>query len=235
MRFLKCNNGKKTGVIRLAARKKGVTIGLAVGGIIIAVVAYFMLNIRQQNATKQELSSPQSTSNKQERSTQPDSQDVDFAKKMVLVDQQAMQIADMGTRKASDANIKKLASQIYSDAQADNQKYIAWLTEWNETYLNLSDFPEMEGHDMYPTFTGMIPLSDVRQIESLSGTSFDKSFLELMVEQHEGVIELQAGRTSEGAAVKFAGILDLREENVKKQKDQIAEMKQLQRDLGYGS
>lgn len=157
-------------------------------------------------------------------------QDIDFAKKMVLVNQQAMQIASVAIQKASDARVKNLASEIYDESKASSEKYTGWLTQWKESYLNLSDFPETEGHDTYPTFSGMMKLTEVQRLEAVAGSEFDSAFLELMVKHHEAVIELQTGKTSEGAAVKYGDILKLLQENARRHKEQVYQMRQLQKE-----
>lgn len=200
-----------------------------------ALVAFYWIVQREKTTSNKSEQSNAHIADKQEKSVEHDYQDVDFAKKMILVDQQTMQIAATGIQKASGAQIKDLATKIYQGSEADSRKYIAWLKEWNESYLNLSDFPEMEGHDMYPTFSGMMPLGEVRQLDGLSGADFDKAFLALLVKHHEGVIELQTGKTSEGSAVKYTEMIVLREENAQKQTEQIEQIKQLQKEKSFGS
>lgn len=83
-----------------------------------------------------------------------------------------------------------MAALISEELSSNTKKYTDWLNDWKETYFNLSDFPEMEGHDMYPTHPEMASLSDLRELESATGSSVDKLFLRLMVTHHEGANEI---------------------------------------------
>lgn len=199
---------------------------MAVFGLAIVPASYYLLNQRAQSTTVTRQQDNVQQAGVPEKSSEHDYQDIDFAKKMIIVDQQAMQIADLGMQRTSDTRIKDLSSKLYAESKSDSQQYIAWLTEWKETYLNLSDFPEMEGHDMYPTYSGLVELSEIRQIEGLKGEDFDTAFLRLIIKHLEGVIELQTGKTSEGAAVKYADMFKLKEENAKKQKEKLELLKE---------
>ena len=214
------------------SRIKKVTIcGLIVGGLIASGVVYYLSGQRDQATTKISGQDASKQDRKQEKSLEHNYQNVDFAKKMILVDQQAMQIAEMGSQKMADIKIKELATKIYASSESNSQAYTSLLDEWNEEHLNLSDFPEMEGHDMYPTFPGMIKLSEIQRLKDLSGSSFEKSFLELMNTHHKEVIEMQA----ENGGGNFSGIVALRQEYVSKLKEQMVHMKQLYKEKGYGS
>lgn len=195
----------------------------------IFVVASQRYNKDNENVTNNtsQLAPPQNDPNKH------DSEDVDFAKKMILVDQQAMQIADMGIKNASDVRIRDLATKIYNDAQSDSQSYVNWLTQWNESYFNLTDFPESEGHDMYPTFTGMISLSKIKLLEASVGIDFDKAFIGIMIEHHKGMVFLQTDSNSEGAMVGYGDIIEIRNKYVKNLNQQIDELEQINKDKGY--
>jgi len=103
--------------------------------------------------------------------------DTDFAKKMIVHNQQGTQMADIAKKNASGEEVRQLAARISDELTNDTKQYIDWLTEWKETYFNLSDFPEMEGHDMYPTLPGIASLSDLSALETAAGSSVDKLFL----------------------------------------------------------
>ena len=196
---------------------------------------YYILSQRTKSTSILSNQDSSQLASKQEKSTEHGYRDVDFAKKMILVNQQAMQIAELGSQKTSDMQIKELASKVYASSESNSQAYIVMLNMWNETYFNLTDFPEMEGNDMYPTFPGMMKLSDVKRLNDYSGSSFNKAFLELMIKHHEGVTELQTVKMNGESAVKYADILKLREEYAQTLQKQIEQMKQHYKTLGYGS
>lgn len=152
----------------------------------------------------------------QQDSSQHGYLDVDFAQKMIIHDQQAMQITALAATNSSSEVIRGVASRISAQATADSEKYISWLKAWGETYTNLSDFPEMDGHDMYPTYPGMASTTTVKALRASTGSDFDKLFVETMKKHQEGAIEMQTG--SFGTQVKFGEMLDWRGKQVTEQR-----------------
>lgn len=152
--------------------------------------------------------------------------DVDFARKMIVHNQQGVQMADIAKKNATSEEVRQLAALISEELSSNTKKYTEWLNEWKETYFNLSDFPEMEGHDMYPTHPGMASLSDLRELESATGSSVDKLFLRLMITHHEGANEISNAEYLKG--MQFGQMINLKNKTVKKQTEEIQTMKQLQ-------
>jgi uncharacterized protein (DUF305 family) len=127
-----------------------------------------------------------------------------------------MQITALAATNSSSEVIRGVASRISAQATADSEKYISWLKAWGETYTNLSDFPEMDGHDMYPTYPGMASTTTVKALRASTGSDFDKLFVETMKKHQEGAIEMQTG--SFGTQVKFGEMLDWRGKQVTEQR-----------------
>lgn len=153
--------------------------------------------------------------------------DVDFAQKMIVHNQQGIQMADIAKKNTPSEEVRQIAARISEELSNDTKQYIDWLTEWKETYLNLSDFPEMEGHDMYPTQPGMASLGELRALETATGASVDEQFLRLMVAHHEGANEM----ASDNLAFKnmqFGQMIDFKTKTLKRQAEEIQIMKQLQ-------
>ena len=112
---------------------------------------------------------PSPSANKNEKPANPNEHsymDIDFARKMIVHNQQGIQMADIAKKNAQSEQVRQLAASISEELSNDTKQYIDWLTVWKETYFNLSDFPQMEGHDMYPTHPGMASLGDLRALES---------------------------------------------------------------------
>ncbi|OYW43809.1 hypothetical protein B7Z28_00630 [Candidatus Saccharibacteria bacterium 32-45-3] len=152
--------------------------------------------------------------------------DIDFARKMIVHNQQGIQMADIAKKNAASAQVRQLATSISEELSNNTKQYIDWLTKWKETYFNLSDFPEMEGHDMYPTHPGMASLSDLSALESAAGNSVDTLFLRLMIAHHEGANEM----ATEGyfKEMQFGQMISLKDETLKQQTEEVQTMKQLQ-------
>lgn len=123
-------------------------------------------------------------------------------------------------------NYRQLAALISEELSSNTKKYIDWLNDWKETYFNLSDFPEMEGHDMYPTHPGMASLGDLKALESATGSSVDELFLRLMITHHEGANEMsKLGYLDD---MQFGQMISLKNETLKKRAEEVRIMKQLQ-------
>lgn len=201
----------------------GTIIVLAVGAA--AIGWWFSQN---QSASAPE-SKPMPSASKSEKPANPNEHnymDTDFAKKMIVHNQQGIQMADIAKKNASDDKVRQLAVRISDELTSDTKQYINWLTEWKETYFNLSDFPEMEGHDMYPTHPGMASLSDLGALESATGGSVDELFLQLMIAHHEGANEMSKLGYLDN--MQFGQMISLKNETLKKQADEVRAMKQLQ-------
>lgn len=198
-------------------------IVLAVGG---AAIGWWFSQNRPASAPE---SKPAPSASKSEKPVNPNEHnymDTDFAKKMIVHNQQGVQIADIAKKNASSEEVRQLAARISDELTNDTKQYIDWLTEWKETYLNLSDFPEMEGHDMYPTLPGIASLSDLSALETAAGSSVDKLFLRLMITHHEGANEISNAEYLKG--MQFGQMINLKNKTVKKQTEEMQTMKQLQ-------
>lgn len=152
--------------------------------------------------------------------------DVDFAQKMIVHNQQGVQMADIAAKNATSGEVRRLAVSISEELSANTTQYIDWLTKWKEIYFNLSDFPEMDGHDMYPTHPGMASLSDLATLKSATGGSVDELFLRLMITHHEGSNEIANAEYLKG--MQFGEMVHLKNETLKRQTREIEIMKRLQ-------
>lgn len=204
-------------------------------GLLAVISVYYFVNESKRASINSTSSSNNLPSDKKNERKNPAFEDIDFAKKMILVDQQTMQMAGIALQKSSDAQVKNVSASIYANSLSDSKAYIALLEQWKESYLNLSDYPEVEGHDKYPTFPGMSHLVEIRELQGLQGDDFDKVYLKTMINHHEAVAEIQTEKASGGSTVKFIDILDVRKANLQKLEDQIVQMKQLQQVKGYNS
>lgn len=151
--------------------------------------------------------------------------DSDFAKRMIVHNQQGIQMAEVARKNTKDESVRQLAASISDTLSSSTEQYINWLTEWDEEYFDLSFFPEVEGHDAYPTHPGMANLRDLRSLENATGSSVDELFLRLMIAHHEGAAEI-ASTVSE--RMQFGKMISLKNETLKNQAEEIQRMKQLQ-------
>ncbi len=120
--------------------------------------------------------------------------DVDFAQKMIVHHQQGIEIADAVLVSSINQEVRAMATAMREQQVDAEAQYKSWLDEWDETYTNLADFPQMDGHDMYPSYPGLVSAASLGKLKSAASDDVDKRFIELMREHHNGGI--QAGEMS---------------------------------------
>lgn len=155
-----------------------------------------------------------------------DFSDVDYAQKKLIHHQLGAMIADKAKTDATKPEIRQLAEQVSSQETERANVYAALLTSWNESYLNITDFPETGGCNGYPTFSGMLPHLDVGKYRLSSGESVDTTFLTMLIEHHKKATDLVK---LEGAKIGFGELVKLREASQKEYKAEISTLEALQK------
>ncbi|MGV9288613.1 DUF305 domain-containing protein [Streptomyces sp. NPDC003719] len=123
--------------------------------------------------------------------------DVAFAKGMIPHHRQAVEMAGLAPDRARSAEVKRLAEDIRKAQDPEIRTLSGWLTSWGE------EVPA-EGamdHSMHGTggMGGMMTAQDMTELENASGKAFDTAFLEMMVEHHEGAVEMARTEQADGA------------------------------------
>ncbi|MFG3099081.1 DUF305 domain-containing protein [Streptomyces sp. NPDC048182] len=152
-------------------------------------------------------------------------QDVAFAQGMVPHHRQALEMAGMASGRAASAKVKDLAARIEKAQDPEITTMTGWLTAWGEKVPGTA---HSEHSDGMSGMTGMMDDQDMTDLEKASGAEFDRMFLSLMVEHHEGAVEMA---TTEQSAGRYGPANKLAGEVVTAQQGEIAEMKAL---LGKG-
>ena len=196
---------------------------LVIGGV---ALGWWLLQNQPASAPKSKTTQAASKNKKSSNPNEHSYMDVDFARKMIVHNQQGVQMADIAKKNATSEEVRQLAALISEELSSNTKKYTDWLNDWKEAYFNLSDFPEMEGHAMYPALPGIASLSDLSALETAAGSSVDKLFLSLMIVHHEGVAELADSIVAEN--MQFGQMINLKNKTMEKQTEEIQTMKQLQ-------
>lgn len=157
-----------------------------------------------------------------------DLSDVDYAQKKLIHHQLGAMIADKAKTDATKPEIRQLAEQVSSQETERANVYAALLTSWNESYLNITDFPETGGCNGYPTFSGMLPHLDVGKYRLSSGESVDMAFLTLLIEHHKKATDLVK---LEGAKIGYGELVKLREASQKEYGAEISTFERLQKSI----
>ncbi|MEV0222482.1 DUF305 domain-containing protein [Streptomyces sp. NPDC050704] len=124
--------------------------------------------------------------------------DVSFATEMIQHHRQAVEMADLADSRASSQEVKDLATKIKGAQDPEIKTMSGWLKAWGEEVpADMSGMEGMEGHDM-PSMPGMMSSEDMDKLDKASGAEFDKMFLEMMVDHHEGAIEMARTEKADG-------------------------------------
>jgi len=157
-----------------------------------------------------------------------DFSDVDYAQKKLIHHQLGAMIADKAKTDATKPEIRQLAEQVSSQETERANVYAALLTSWDESYLNITDFPETGGCNGYPMFSGMLPHLDVGKYRLSSGQGVDTTFLALLTEHHKKATDLA---NLEGSTIGFGDLVTLREASQREYKVEISTFETLQKSI----
>jgi uncharacterized protein (DUF305 family) len=107
---------------------------------------------------------------------------VAFAQMMIPHHEQAVEMADLALENdTASQDVKALAAQIKGAQDPEIQTMKGWLSQWGAT--------ESAGA-MDHGSGGMMGDDDMSSLMGASGTEFDQMWLEMMIEHHEGAIEM---------------------------------------------
>lgn len=156
------------------------------------------------------------------------SQDVDFSRAMIPHHGQAVEMARLADTRAQTPRVKELADQIEAAQQPEIDKMNGWLESWGEGTVDPSDpADEHAGHGT--SMPGMMSADEMSKLSSTTGTAFDRTFLQMMVEHHNGAIEMAKDESAKG---KDAEVRSLAKTIASSQQTEITEMEQLIAHLG---
>lgn len=115
--------------------------------------------------------------------------EISFAKQMIIYNQQATELASIAQHGEVSVDSKELTDEVIATHGKAADRYAKWLNEWNEDYLSLSDFSREDGHDGYPTSSGMPTVKELDKMVTMPAIEKNKEFLRLLLQLHEGVLE----------------------------------------------
>ncbi len=118
--------------------------------------------------------------------------DVTFAQQMIPHHQQAIMMAQLARERATSPDVKSLAANIEQAQDPEIQTMTDWLNAWGE------ELPEDMSMDMSTDMPGMMSEEEMVEMEAASGAAFDQMFLTMMIEHHEGAVEMAQTQQAEG-------------------------------------
>lgn len=184
-----------------------IVVALVVTGVVVAVD---VLNKNNSHTNKTAVDSNKNNE-----------QDVMFAQMMIPHHVQAIEMATLAETRSSDSEVKTLAADIKKAQDPEIKTMRDWLKSWGKPDdIPLSTDHGMGGHDMGATVSGMMTNEDMDKLKMAAGSEFDKMFLLMMIQHHQGAIEMARVEQSAGQygpAKELAGqIISAQEKEVKK-------------------
>jgi uncharacterized protein (DUF305 family) len=167
--------------------------------------------------------------------TEHNDADVAFASDMITHHAQALSMVDLTLDRPLDPEVQALAEDI-RDAQGPEIETMAdWLTKWGEKVPETMRDHANAGHDMddmsdnmddmgHADMPGMMTADDVDELENADDDEFQDMWLEMMIEHHEGAVEMSATEQEDG---RFKDAVDLAGQIIDSQGQEIALMKEL--------
>ncbi len=108
--------------------------------------------------------------------------DVEYVRMMIPHHTQALRMSALAPERAADAKVRAMAERIHASQAPELGVLRAWLTE--------RGLAEAAGDHDHGTMPGMQSDTAMQRLADARGAEFDRLFVEMMVEHHEGAIEM---------------------------------------------
>ncbi len=149
--------------------------------------------------------------------------DTAFVQGMIPHHAQAIQMSEMATRMAGDEEVRQLATRIQRAQGPEIEQMRGLLAAWGEP--ETGSMGGMDHGD--PGMGGMGGMASDQQMGQLGradATSFDRMFLQMMTEHHNGAIEMAETELAEG---RHPDARALAQKIIEDQRAEIVEMQEL--------
>ena len=114
--------------------------------------------------------------------------DVDFLLGMIVHHQQAILMSELSAERTNNQTILDLADRIDISQEDEIDFMENWLEARGEN-KNLSSHEHMQEHK-HMKMEGMASSKELKELRASKSTSFDKLFLQLMINHHDGALEM---------------------------------------------
>lgn len=123
--------------------------------------------------------------------------DLMFMNMMIIHHDQAITMAELAPNRTENENILALAENISEAQRRENEQMSAWLQ--SQGYERPTD-----GHRM----AGRASPKEMALLEQSTGKEFDKQFAELMIEHHDGGIQMAQAEVQRGSHDELVSLAD---------------------------
>jgi uncharacterized protein (DUF305 family) len=148
--------------------------------------------------------------------------DVEFVQSMIPHHEQAVMMSTMVELRSDDPKVKALAADIKAAQGPEIDQMRAWLKAWKVKELDAAGHMSMGHGSGGMNMPGMMSDDQMGDLDDAAGATFDEMFLTMMIDHHEGAIEMAETVKADG---KDPEVADLADAIIKAQAAEIATMK----------
>ena len=125
--------------------------------------------------------------------------DIQFAAMMIPHHAQAIAMADLALKQATTPTVKALAPRIKAAQGPEIARMSGWLIGWGEPVPNTTGESDMSGMSgMGEQTGGMMSAGQMTDLGAATGPAFDRMFLEMMIEHHQGAVAMAKDELAQG-------------------------------------
>src|SRR5512139_2831488 len=157
--------------------------------------------------------------------------DVDFTSDMIQHHAQALEMVDLTLGRELDPEVADLADQIRAAQAPEIEKMVDWLEDWDQPvpetsrdHANAHAQEHGESVEMDTDMPGMMNAEEMAALEKAPDQEFQDMWLEMMIEHHEGAVEMAEAETEDGENAKA---VSLAEDVISTQEKEISTMEGL--------
>ena len=121
--------------------------------------------------------------------------DVTFAQQMIPHHEQATEMAGLAEGRTQNPDVLALAEQIAAAQEPEIETMQGWLEDWGAEEV---DHTGMDHGGGTGGMDGMMSEVDMAALEAASGAEFDEAFLAMMIEHHQGAVEMARAEEQDG-------------------------------------
>lgn len=119
--------------------------------------------------------------------------DIRFAQQLLPHHEQAVVISELAVERSTDQEVTALAQRIHGARGPEMKQLMALLQGWGEPVA-----PPDHGDVGHGDF-GLLTEEELQHLGQVSGSEFDREWLRLMIEHHEGAVEIAEIELRDGA------------------------------------
>jgi|SRR5688572_7948166 len=109
--------------------------------------------------------------------------DVEFMQGMIAHHAQAIYMSRMAEKHGANPRVLRLAIKIDQSQIAEIRLMQEWLVHYGQVAPDTSSWRTMK-------MAGMLTEAQLAQLDSATGVGFDRAFLQLMIQHHEGALQM---------------------------------------------